>query len=309
MTRIRLLCWLDILLLVIFVVLQTPRATGIISHEWIGILLGPVIALHLLVNWHWIKNTLRCLMAPRSWRARINGLLNATLFVVMVLTVFSGLTISEVLLPLIGLQPSDLSAWRQLHSLLSNLGLVIVGFHLALNWDWIIGVVRTRLRVHHLKDPASIAALDVNRLAYLGAQTDGPTHGTTSIPSMKALGLQDWRATFRRLMVIGLVVVVLSASCFALVESLASQTIRRGTVLSMEGPPDHGASGKTVGVEPRLSNREQHVWAVPDLADLPQEAGIALLIVGIAAVVGRILLRFRLQSRPPRQPQRDHKLA
>jgi hypothetical protein len=301
MTRIRFLCWLDFFLLVTVAVLQTPRATGIVSHEWIGMLFGPVIALHLLVNWHWITNTLRCLMAPRSWRARINGLLNATLFVVMVLTVFSGLTISEVLLPLTGLQPSALSAWRQLHSLLSNLGLVIVGFHLALNWDWILGVVRTRLRVHHLRDPAAIAALDVSRLADSGAQANEPTHATTATPTMKALGLQDWRAIFRRLMAIGFVVVILSALCFALVESLAAQTIRRGTVVSMERLADHGAPGKTVGVEPRVPDREEGVWAVPDLAALPQEAGIALLIVGAAAVVGRILFRFRLQSRPPRQ--------
>jgi hypothetical protein len=118
---------------------------------------------------------------------------------------------------------------------------------------------------------------------------------------MKALGLQDRRATFRRLMAMGLVVAILSASCFALVESLASQTIRRRTVGSAERPADRGAPGKTVGVEPHMPNREERVWAVPDLAELPQEAGIALLVVGVAAVVGRMLLRFRLQSRPPRQ--------
>jgi hypothetical protein len=301
MTRIRFLCWLDCLLLVAVVVLQTPRATGIVSHEWIGMLFGPVIALHLLVNWHWIVNTLRRLIAPRSWRARINGLLNATLFVVMVLTVFSGLTISEVLLPLAGFRPSGLSAWRQLHSLLSNLGLVIVGFHLALNWDWIVGVVRTRLRVHNLKDPAAIAALDVSGFADSGVQASEPAHVTTATPTMKALGLQDWRATVRRLMAMTVVVVILSASCFALVESMASETIRRGSVASAARPADQGAPGKTVEVEPRMPNRKQRVWAVPDLGELPQEAGIALLVVGVAGVVGRILFRFRLQSRLARQ--------
>jgi hypothetical protein len=239
--------------------------------------------------------------APRSWRARINGLLNATLFVVMVLTVFSGLTISEVLLPLAGLQPSALSAWRQLHSLLSNLGLVIVGFHLALNWDWIVGVVRTRLRVHNLRDPAAIAALDVSGLADSAAQANEPAHGTSATPTMKALGLQDWRASFRRLMAMAAVVVLLSTSCFALVESLASETIRRGSVASAGRPADQGAPGKTVGIELRMPDRVQRVWAVPDLAALPQEAGIALLVVGVAGVVGRILFRFRLQSRLARQ--------
>jgi hypothetical protein len=202
---------------------------------------------------------------------------------------------------LTGLRPSALSAWRQLHSLLSNLGLVIVGFHLALNWDWILGVVRTRLRAHYVRDPAATAALDIGSLANAGAQANEPTHGTTATPMMKALGLHDWRATFRRLMAIGLVAVILSASCFALVESLASQTIRRGTAVSMERPAEQAVPGKTVGVEPRMPDREERVWAVPDLAALPQEAGIALLIVGVAAVVGRIFFRFRLQSRPLRQ--------
>ena len=74
--------------------------------------------------------------------ARPDRLVNGTLFVIMTITIFSGLAISEVVVPLAGASTSTLRAWRQLHSVLAALGLGVVGLHVALNWDWIAGVVR-----------------------------------------------------------------------------------------------------------------------------------------------------------------------
>ncbi len=50
--------------------------------------------------------------------------------------------ISEVVLPLTGLAASDLGAWRQIHSFFAGVALAGVGLHVALNWDWIVGVLR-----------------------------------------------------------------------------------------------------------------------------------------------------------------------
>jgi predicted ferric reductase len=161
MTRIRFLFWLDTLLLLTVPLLQSPRGTGIVTHEWLGIGFATVVALHLLVNWRWIVTTLRRL-ASGSRRSRVNATLNGTLFVTMTLTVFSGFAISEVVLPLVGRQPSNLRAWRGLHHVVAVLSVILVGFHLALNWDWIVGVARNVLSLQSTPDGSVPAALDVD---------------------------------------------------------------------------------------------------------------------------------------------------
>lgn len=146
MTRIRVLFWLDALLLFAFACLQVPRATGLPGHEWLGLTFGIVVLLHLLLNWRWIVNTLRRVREPGAMRSRVNATLNALLFVMMVITIFSGLVVSEVVLPAFGASGSTLAAWRHVHNSFSRFVVAALGLHIALNWDWIAGVLRRRPR-------------------------------------------------------------------------------------------------------------------------------------------------------------------
>jgi hypothetical protein len=148
MIRARVLFWLDLILLLAMAVLQSPRMSSLAVHEWLAVAFGVLIGAHLLVNWRWIVKTLKRIVIPDSRRARINAVLNGTLFVMMTLTLFSGLAISEVVLPLLGITTSTLVAWRKIHNLLASLSLGVVGFHVALNWDWITGVVRKGILLH-----------------------------------------------------------------------------------------------------------------------------------------------------------------
>lgn len=147
MTRTRVLFSLDALLLATFLLLQSPRATGLPGHEWFGFAFGVVVLLHLLLNWRWVVNTLRRVREPKAIRPRVNATLNAVLFVMMIVTVFSGLVVSEVVLPTFGLNGSSLAAWRHVHNSFSRFVIAVLGLHIALNWDWITGVVRRRSRV------------------------------------------------------------------------------------------------------------------------------------------------------------------
>jgi hypothetical protein len=142
MIRTRFMFWLDSTLLISVVVLQSPRMSSLAVHEWLAIAFSVLLGLHLLVNWQWIVKTIRRITASDSWRARVNAALNGLLFVMMALAIFSGLAISEIVMPLAGVPTSMLSAWRQLHSLMATLTMVVVGLHVGLNWDWIAGVAR-----------------------------------------------------------------------------------------------------------------------------------------------------------------------
>jgi hypothetical protein len=139
MSRARYLFSLDVILLLAIAVLQEPRRTSITGHEWLGVAFAALLFIHILVNWRWIVTTLGRVRAAEPRRSRINATLNGAL-----ITVLSGVAISEVLLPLIGASRSDHIAWVKIHSFFAGTALAIVGLHVALNWDWIAGMLRKR---------------------------------------------------------------------------------------------------------------------------------------------------------------------
>src|SRR5215472_6005027 len=147
MRRARFLFWLDLVLLLVFALLQEPETTGLWGHEWISLGLAALLLLHLLVNWRWIVGALKR-YGVSAQRTRFNAWLNGLLYVTMVFTIFSGLVVSQFVLPTLGLTASDLKIWRQLHAFVAGLTLVVVGLHVALNWTWIANVIR-RWRHRH----------------------------------------------------------------------------------------------------------------------------------------------------------------
>src|SRR5262245_5183697 len=107
MRRARFLFWLDIVLLLLFAPLEEPVTTGLVGHEWVSVAFAALLFLHLLVNWRWIVAALgRYRTAPR--RAQFSAWLNGTLYVLMVLTIFSGFMISRFVIPAIGWSASTL---------------------------------------------------------------------------------------------------------------------------------------------------------------------------------------------------------
>jgi hypothetical protein len=93
---------------------------------------------------------------------RVNYALNMLLFIVMTITIFSGLMISESALPLLGIQPVHAGIWRMLHSSAADVTVFLIGLHVALHWRWIVSTV-DRLKVKpvaarlHIARPASAA--------------------------------------------------------------------------------------------------------------------------------------------------------
>jgi hypothetical protein len=124
---------------------EAVRLAGVPFHEWLGLSLIAVFLIHLLLAWTWIEFHTTQFVVRRITRDRTNYLLNAGLFVVMVITIFSGIMISESALPFMGLHPKGNLRWRDLHSLGANLVIVLAGLHIALNWDWILKAVRRRV--------------------------------------------------------------------------------------------------------------------------------------------------------------------
>jgi Domain of unknown function (DUF4405) len=139
--RTRLDFWLDACLLAAYTLAYSLGFTGIATHEWLGIGLGVILLVHLTLHWDWVLRTTRKLLR-RGGRERFVWLVNLLLLVSMTLCIASGILISEVALPQLGITLPASSFWRQMHSTTATLTLLLVPIHAALRWRWIVGVAR-----------------------------------------------------------------------------------------------------------------------------------------------------------------------
>lgn len=141
LARTRLDFWLDALLLIAYTLAYSLGFTGIATHEWLGIGLGVVLLVHLTLHWDWVIRTTRKLLG-RGGRERFIWLVNLLLLLSMTLCVVSGILISEVALPQLGISLPGSFFWRQMHGTTATLTLILVPVHAALRWRWIAGVAR-----------------------------------------------------------------------------------------------------------------------------------------------------------------------
>jgi hypothetical protein len=141
LARTRFDFWLDALLLMAYTLAYSLGFTGIATHEWLGIGLGVVLLAHLTLHWDWVIRTTRKLLR-RGGRDRFVWLVNLLLLLSMTLCIASGILISEVALPELGITLPASSFWRQMHDTTATLTLILVPIHAALDWRWIVGVAR-----------------------------------------------------------------------------------------------------------------------------------------------------------------------
>ncbi|MCX7791978.1 MAG: DUF4405 domain-containing protein, partial [Chloroflexaceae bacterium] len=117
--------------------------------------------------WNWLIAVTRRFFGAATWRARTNYLLNALLFVCFTVTLFTGLMISEVALPLFGLQLGHDRLWEQLHRLGSDACVILIGLHLGLHWNWIVHTTRrvfTRSDARRARPGAAPAASEAQEI-------------------------------------------------------------------------------------------------------------------------------------------------
>ena len=139
--RLKITFWLDLTLLVSVCALQSVPFTGLVLHEWLGLAMVGMVSAHLLLSWSRIASLSGRMFAVQSARARINYLLNLSLFGGITAVIFSRLLISQKAIPaLAGTQAAPDMDWRwdTRHNQFSQAVVLLSGFHLAINWDWAV---------------------------------------------------------------------------------------------------------------------------------------------------------------------------
>jgi hypothetical protein len=139
--RLKISFWLSMTLLVSSCALPAVFFTGLFLHEWLGLAIVGMVFAHLLLSWSWIASVSRRLFAAQSARTRINYLLNLSLFAAVTAAVYSGILISRHAIPaLAGTKPPwDMDwRWHSIHARFALAAIILSGFHLAINWEWVL---------------------------------------------------------------------------------------------------------------------------------------------------------------------------
>jgi hypothetical protein len=134
---------LDLAIFIGFLFAMEPRSTGVTIHEWFTLAALLTILVHLLLNWGWIAQITRRFFSRMSLRPRVNYILNWLLFIDGILLMLSGILISRSVAPTLGLALPEGFAWRSLHDMSANFGLILLGLHTALHWAWIVNAFKS----------------------------------------------------------------------------------------------------------------------------------------------------------------------
>ena len=270
--RVAFLLCLDTAMLLLVVVLECINFTGLQWHQWLGFAFCPVVLLHVVSQWQWFITQFQRVLTPGAWRVRVNAGLNLLLLVMMAAVLFSGVFVSSQATALVGEGFGRVRIWSEVHGWLNVALVVLVGLHLALNWDWIIASMRRR----RPERPALVAARNVTeptarrRLSF--ARSLGRAVAVLLVASvasgavyfsMKAMLLPKWRAAMERERVV-----------------TAGATGREGNQ-----PVPRSTEPARNLLAPR--NRPISLRRAPDLAG-------TLSLTVFVAVIGRYVFRLRL---------------
>lgn len=133
---------LDVVLFFVFLTIYEERATGITIHEWGALALASVAVVHILWHWQWVVSCSKCVMKKAKAGLRINYVVNILLFVALTAVTFSGLMMSEAVLPAFGIEIGRNRFWHWLHALTADISLGLMALHVGLHWKWILGTVK-----------------------------------------------------------------------------------------------------------------------------------------------------------------------
>jgi hypothetical protein len=150
--RTRLDFWFDAVLLLGYTLAYSYGFTGIGIHEWLGIGLGFALLIHITLHWDWVIRTTGRLLRPRG-HDKVIWLVNLALLFAMTLCVASGILISRVALPYLGIYTLAGPFWTRLHILTAEVTLGLVPVHVALRWRWIARVGRKLLPSRSARRP------------------------------------------------------------------------------------------------------------------------------------------------------------
>ena len=114
-----------------------PGWTGLAWHEWLSVAVIVPLLYHLVINWDKVLRVMTT-FAEKLWHgSRLDLVVDAALFVLAVTAMMSGLMVSQVVAPVLGVHLTPTSIWVSVHDWSADFTIVLLLVHTVLHWRWI----------------------------------------------------------------------------------------------------------------------------------------------------------------------------
>lgn len=132
----------DVIFLIAFLIVIEEKGIGPVIHEWLGIAIVGVILIHVLIHWDWVVCVTKRFFSKLKAEPRINYLVDLGILISFTTIIFSGLMMSESVLPAFGVYAARSNLWKFLHVQSTDLTVILTGLHVALHYKWVVNVFK-----------------------------------------------------------------------------------------------------------------------------------------------------------------------
>ncbi len=136
---------IDTTIFAAFLAVANPPLTGMTIHEWLALAFAAAIVTHLILHWKWIVTITSQFFKKVFHQSRLNYVVNLLFFISMTAAMFSGILISKSVLATLGIQLDVSRSWKMIHTLSSDISLMLLGLHVALHFRWIVASLKRYL--------------------------------------------------------------------------------------------------------------------------------------------------------------------
>lgn len=126
--------FLDVVILLGFLVSFFLNLTGLAVHQWLGVAVFLGILFHLVNHWDWVKRVFSRFFGKTSGRARVYALIDGLLLYGFVMIIETGLVISTWF----NLNLTNYEVWLDIHIYSSIATLLLAVLKVGLHWRWIV---------------------------------------------------------------------------------------------------------------------------------------------------------------------------
>lgn len=153
---------LDIVMTAILVLLYNSHVFSMAFHEIAGLIIAGMFVIHCLFNRKWITSVSSKFFGGKiALRARFGYIINFLLLVTFSLVIISGIMTSQILFSDIAAPKG--SSWRYVHHFAAAISIILVGTHLGLHWNFIMGMFKKAIKIpHEAAKPLSVGLLMVS---------------------------------------------------------------------------------------------------------------------------------------------------
>lgn len=130
----------DVLMTVSLLFLMGYQFWGEKAHEWVGAGMFALFLAHQILNWNWYKNLFRGKYPPMRVLQTVVDVLT---LLSMAVQMYSGIVLSRYVFAFLPIE-SGLALARRLHILGSYWGFLLMGLHLGLHWNMVLGLIKSK---------------------------------------------------------------------------------------------------------------------------------------------------------------------